>query len=162
VIASFSGDANYTASTTSCATPTAAVTVTLPTPTAAQIKALLLTEMTPTGKAARTGALLKASGYRVSFTALLAGHAKVEWYYLPAGAHLVAVKPTPLLVARGSLTLSAAGTGKLTVKLTTGGRKLLKRVQTRHAHTLKLTAKAAFTPTGRPAVLARKTFTLRP
>ena len=50
-------------------------------PTAARIRALLRTQITPRGKAARIGALLTC-GYRLPFRALTAGTAKVGWYRL--------------------------------------------------------------------------------
>lgn len=123
-------------------------------PTAAQIKALLLKQIAPKGKAARIGAILKAGGYSLSFKALTAGKARVAWYLVPAGAHLAAAKP--VLVASGRVTFAAAGTRKLKIKLTTKGKRLLK-----HAKRLKLTGKGTFTPTGTPVVSAKKRFTLK-
>jgi hypothetical protein len=51
---------------------------------------------------------------------------------------------------------SSAGTIKLTIELTRQGRRPLK-----HARRLELTAKGSFTPTGRRAIDARRTFTLK-
>jgi hypothetical protein len=65
-----------------------------PRPTTAQIRALLLTEITARGEAARIGALLKCD-YRLPFRALTAGTAKVAWYLLRKGHK-------PVLIASGS------------------------------------------------------------
>ena len=111
------------------------------------------------GKAARIGAILKAGGYTVSFSALGAGGVVISWYEVPAGAHVVSVKKTsrPVLVASGRLSFTAAGTGTLKLKLTPTGRKLLKRAK-QH---IKITAKGTFTPTGKAAVSKIVTVTLR-
>lgn len=122
-----------------------------PPPTASQIQALLLSEIIPTGKAARIGALLKSGGYALSFKALSAGSARVDWLLVPVGPGA-----KPVLVARGHSAFLTAGTKTLKVKLTAAGKRLLK-----HAQHLKLTAKGAFTPTGKAAVTAKKRFTLK-
>jgi hypothetical protein len=126
-------------------------------PSAAQIKASLLRQLAPQGKAAKIAALLKQHGYVVSFTALSAGKLVIGWYYLPAGAHLTLAKPKPkpVLVATVNATFSQAGTQKLTITLTANGKQLLK-----HAKRLKLTAKGTFTPAGKSAIVATKNFTL--
>jgi hypothetical protein len=125
---------------------------------AAQIKALLERELTPTGKAAKDAALLKGGGYTIAFKALEAGKAVVDWYQVPPGAKLASkAKPKPLLVASGTLTFTRAGTSKLKVKLTAVGKRLLNSRKT-----LKLTAKGTFIPTGQAPVSATKRFVLRP
>jgi hypothetical protein len=88
---------------------------------------------------------------------LTAGDALVRWYYLPAGAHLTKGKPKAVLVASGKHAFSAAGTAKLTIRLTPDGRRLLK-----HAKRLNITAKGSFTPSGAGAVTASKHVTLSP
>jgi hypothetical protein len=125
-------------------------------PSAAKIKKLLSSEITPHGKAAKIAAILKAGGYTYSIRALAAGTAQVSWYLVPAGAHIARGKPKPTLVATGKLKFSKAGTSKLKVKLTKAGKRLLK-----HAKTFKLTAKGSFTLTGKKAVTTTKTFKLR-
>ena len=60
-----------------------------------------------------------------------------------------------MLLADGRATFFRAGTLKLKIKLTAKGKGLL-----RHAKRLKLTAKGTFTPTGKHAIVATKTFTL--
>jgi WD40 repeat protein len=128
-------------------------------PTAAQIKAALLRELTPHGTAAKIATLLKAHGCALSFKPLSVGRLVVDWYYLPSGAHLAAAKhkPKPVLVAAGSAKFSAVGSVKqVKVKLTANGVKLLK-----HATRLKLTAQGTFTPAGQSGIVARQTFTLK-
>jgi hypothetical protein len=124
-------------------------------PSAAQIKASLLGEITPHGKAAKIASLLKNHGYVLSFTALIGGKVVIDWYYLPNGAHLASGKPKPVLVAAGKATFARAGRLKITIDLTANGKRLLK-----HAKQLALTSKDTFTPTARHAVVATKKFML--
>jgi hypothetical protein len=131
-------------------TPTASIS-------AAQIAALLSQQLAPTGKAAKIGALLKGGGFLLPFKALEAGTVSVGWYQVPSGAKLAKKgKAKPVLIASGKLTFPAAGTGKLTVKLTAAGKRLLK-----HAKRLKLTAKGTFTPSGKAPLSVTKGFVLR-
>jgi predicted ArsR family transcriptional regulator len=122
---------------------------------AAQIRALLAGELTPSGKAAKIASLLKGKGFTVTFKALEAGTAVIAWYEVPAGAKL-AEKPKPVLVAAGQRTFLAAGTAKIKIKLTSAGKRLLN-----HARKLKLTSKGTFTPTGKTPVTATKVFVLK-
>jgi hypothetical protein len=117
-------------------------------PTRAQIRALLLSQITPRGRAGRIGSLL-SHGYRLSFRALTAGTAKVAWYRVRKGRK-------PVLIASGRRRFAAAGRATLTVRLAAAGRRQLRRA--RH---LKLTAKGTFTPAPGAPVTATRTFTLR-
>lgn len=137
----------------------ASVSILAVTPTAAQVKALLLKEITPAGKAAKIAALLKAGGVTISFRALSAGTAAVDWYYVPAGAHIAKAKPKAVRVGSGSLAFNAAGTGRLKIKLTAAGRKLLKKEQIAHAKLLRITAQGTFKPTGGASIVVQKSFT---
>ncbi|HEX5617264.1 MAG TPA: hypothetical protein VFX51_02540 [Solirubrobacteraceae bacterium] len=116
--------------------------------TAAQIRALLRTEITPHGKAARIRALRK-HGYRLAFRALTAGTAKVRWVRKRKGHK-------PVLIASGRHTFAAAGSATIKIKLTKAGRR-----QLRHARRLRLTAMGTFTPAGAAPVTASRRFTLR-
>lgn len=78
----------------------------------------------------------------------------MSWYQVPKGAHVSTAKP--VLVASGKATFAHAGTKKITLKLTTKGKKLLI-----HSRRVALTAKATFTPAGKATVTAIQTFTLR-
>lgn len=124
-------------------------------PTAGQLKASVLAQLMPKGKAAKLAALIKATGYSTSFAALGAGTLVIDWYYLPKGAHLASSKPKPVLVAAGKRTFAEAGIQSITLKLTTAGKKLLK-----HAKRITLTANGTFTAPGTPTVTATKRFTL--
>jgi hypothetical protein len=124
-------------------TPTPAPGLPASRPSAAQIRALLRTQITPRGQAGRIGALLERA-YRLHFRALTAGTAKVEWY---RGRKLI---------ASGRRSYAAVGRGTISIKLTAAGRRAL-----RHARHLSLTAKGSFTPAPDPPVSAARTFTLR-
>ena len=122
--------------------------------TTVQIKATLLAQLAPSGKAASIGALLATRGYTFWFNAPSRGRAVIDWYYVPAGARLSrALKP--VLVATGNATFSKAGRTRLTMRLTATGSRMLKA-----AKRLKLTAKGTYTLPGGARVTARKTFRL--
>src|SRR5664279_3287353 len=124
---------------------------------AAQIRALLAGQLTPSGKKAKIAALLRSGVFTVAFKALEPGTVVIAWYQVPAGAKLAKkAKPKPVLVASGKLTFSAAGTAKVKIKLTAAGKSLL-----RHAKQIKLTVKGTFTPTGKAPVSALRAFTLK-
>jgi hypothetical protein len=123
-------------------------------PTAAQIRALLRRQMIARGKAARIKTLLKRKGASLAFRALVGGRAVVRWYYAPRGKK-------PVLVATGRRTFAAAGKGKLALKLTAKGRKLLARARRHHVKRVKLSARGSFTPLGGTAVTARRGFALK-
>lgn len=120
----------------------------------AQLKALLVSQLTPSGKAAKIGALLRSGGYTATFQAPEAGTVTVSWYQVPSGAKL-ARKAKPILVATGKLALSGAGTSQLKIKLTSAGKRLLK-----HAKRLKLEAEGVFVPRGGVAVSDTKQLVL--
>lgn len=123
---------------------------------ARQIKAQLLKDLTPRGTAAKIDTLLKRRRYTLSLNALIVGKAAVAWHYLLPGAHLTKRAPRAVLVARGKTAPRRAGKTRITLRLTTPGRRLLT-----HAKRLTLTAKGTFTPSDEPTILAIKTFTLR-
>jgi hypothetical protein len=122
--------------------------------TTAQLKALLASLLAPRGKSAKIGALLKHRGYAVSFVSLIAGRLSIAWYLVPKGAHVSAAKP--VLVAVGKIATPAGGASKLTVKLTAKGRSLLAP-----GKPLKLTAKGVLAASGRPSLVAMRSFTLK-
>ncbi len=125
--------------------------------TTAQIKANLLSQLNVGGKAAKLAALLKSKSFSSSFTALSAGALTINWYFLPAGAHLSRkAKPKPLLLASGNVGFKAPGKKKVTVKLSGRGLSFLRRKQS-----VKITIKGSFTPTGQKAITATKTLKLK-
>ena len=102
---------------------------------AALVGRALLAVLVPAGKKARIRALLRLKGFRFAFTAPSAGQLSIRW--------LTRGTSKPLLVASATVHVTKAGTKTVRIKLTPKGRRLLKR-----SRRLKLTAKAAFTPTG--------------
>jgi hypothetical protein len=110
----------------------------------AQLVALLTRQLALSGKAARIGALLKHGGLSLPFTAPEAGTLAVQWYQVPVGAKLAKrSKAKPVLVASGRLTFSGAGAGKVKMRLTAAGRRMLKQVKR-----VNLTARGTFVLTG--------------
>jgi hypothetical protein len=122
--------------------------------TTARLKALLASLLAPHGKRAKIGALLKHRGYAISFASPIAGRLSISWYLVPKGARLAAAKP--VLAAVGKISTPASGSSKLTVKLTAKGRSLLAP-----GKPLKLTAKGVLAASGRPSLVATRSFTLK-
>ena len=120
-------------------------------PTVGQVKAALLAGLAISGKAATIAHLLADDGYLAVFIAPSAGELVIDWYYVPAGAHLANVK-RPELVASARAALDKAGKTKVKIKLTASGRRLLKG--TKH---VRLTAKGSFTPAGGTKTTTTKT-----
>ena len=133
----------------SLAIAAAATSVQVAAPTTAQVRASLLSQLSPKGKTARIGALLRATGYSQRFKALAAGTLTVDWYFLPKGARL------KIKVAHGRRTFPSAGSLSVAVKLTTRGRRLLG-----NARRLRITAKGTFAAKGSAAVVTTRTATL--
>jgi hypothetical protein len=124
---------------------------------AAQIRSLLKGAIVPSGKSAHITSLKKRLGFVLNFHAPEAGVVTIGWYELPRGARLsTKTKPKPLLVARGQLSFTAAGTRTIAMHLTMAGSHLLK-----HAHQLTLTARGSFTPRGAASVTTTRTFVLK-
>jgi len=119
-------------------------------PSTAQVKARVAKQLTPAGAAARIGAVLAHGGYTFSFKPPLGGTLIVTWY-TASSANIV----EPKLLARGHADFLDGHTGRIKIVLTSTGRNLLARTTS-----LKVTAKATFTPTERAAVMASRTFTL--
>jgi hypothetical protein len=112
--------------------------------TGAQLKAMLSRQLVPAGVGARIGALLKSGGHTFSFNVPEAGNLMIQWYELPKGAKLAKkVKVKPVLVASGKASFAAAGTGKVAIRLTAQGKRLLK-----HTRRILLEAKAGFVAGG--------------
>jgi hypothetical protein len=113
-----------------------------------QVKTSLLDQLVPSGKAATITALLKHDGLAMTFRALEAGTLVVGWYEVASGAKPAKHgKARPVLVGSGQMSFPGAGTGKIKVRLTAAGRRLLK-----HSKRLTLEAKEAFTPKGKTAI----------
>jgi alpha-tubulin suppressor-like RCC1 family protein len=122
--------------------------------TQAQLRSSLSMQLGAKGRRLRIAALRKRRSYVYAFTALTAGTLRIDWYYLPPGAGLARAKPT--LFASGSLSFPAAGTRKVTLRLTPAARKLLRH----RRRGIALTVQGSFAPRGRPAVTASRSFKL--
>ncbi len=122
----------------------------------AQIIASLAQQLTPSGKTAKIGALIKNGGLTLPFKALEAGTFAVQWDQVPSGAKLAKkITAKPVLVASGKLTFAGAGTGRLKIRLSVAGNHMLK-----HAKRLRLTARATFTPKDSAPAIVTKAFVL--
>jgi hypothetical protein len=120
----------------------------------AQIRASLDMQLGTKGRRIKLAAVRKRHSYVYAFTALTPGTLTIAWYYQPPGARIP--HATPVLFANGTTSFPAAGTRKLTVRLTRAGRKLL-----RHRHrSIALTVRGSFTPSGKRAVTASRNFSL--
>ncbi len=129
--------------------------VTVPGPTASQIRAALLAILGAHGKNASIRSLLKHGGYTVSFNAPGAGQLVISWYATPRAATSAKAKK-PVLIASARASFQNAGPANVKIKLTRKGRSLLK-----HSKRLKLNDKASFTPTGQPSTNASKGFSIK-
>jgi hypothetical protein len=109
--------------------------------------------LAPHGKLAKIGAVLKHGGYTLTVTAPTAGVLAISWYRVPTGAHLSGRKP--VLIASGVVSITASRSMKITVRLTSAGKRLLKK-----GRPVKLTARGTFTPTAGTPIVRLKTFTL--
>ncbi|MFL5854727.1 MAG: hypothetical protein ACJ77G_19925 [Solirubrobacteraceae bacterium] len=96
--------------------------------------------------------LFKKGAYRLKFEAPSAGSLTISWYVPRKGAH----KPRRVVVAGARLRVSKAGPMKVTIRLTSVGKRLLRR-----ATKLRVTAKVTFVPEGEAAVTSVKRFGLR-
>jgi hypothetical protein len=110
--------------------------------------------LTPTGSAAKIGAIL-TNGYRAPFVAKAAGQVTGAWYFVPKGAH-VAGKPKPVLVASGKTTVKKPGSATLTLRVSKKGKALLKK-----AKKIKLTTKGTFTSTTGKKLVVTRTIKLK-
>lgn len=119
-----------------------------------QLTASLKQQLTPRGKAAKIGALLKSGGLTMPFRALEAGSLTVQWYELPGGAKQK--KARPVLVAEGKLGFSGAGIGQLKLKLTNSGKHLLKT-----AKRVRLMVRGRFVGSGGASVNAASAVVVR-
>jgi DNA-binding beta-propeller fold protein YncE len=129
--------------------------------TAAELKANLLAQLVPSGKAAKLAKVKRSKGYVLSFKALVAGSLTIDWFFVPKGAHVSAAgkhkaRPKPVLFAAGQATFTGPSSKPLTIKLTSKALSLLK-----HRGSIQLTAKGTFVPKGGAAVSAEKAFGLK-
>ena len=127
--------------------------------TAAELKASLLSQLTPKGSTAKVATVRRKKAYRYAFKALTGGTLVINWYFLPPGAHVSRSgkrKPKPVLFATGHTSFPASGTKTITVTLSANGVKMLK-----HRSTIALSAKGTFSPPGAKPIVAVKAFKLK-
>ena len=124
-------------------------------PSTAHIRAGLVKQLAPRGKAARIASLLKKGGYTFRFRTLTAGRLEIDWDAVARVKRSKAnVKSARLAI--GKARFAHAGLVKLTITLTKAGERMLKP-----ARSLRLIAHGIYRPTGQPAVTATTKFTLR-
>lgn len=148
--ASYGGDPNFMGSSSAAQTMTVHASE-------AEIAAGLALQLIPNRGASRIAVLLKNGGFKFAFQALEGGTAVIDWFGVRAGAKLARkTRAKPTLMATGRVAFLGAGTAPVRIRLTSAGRRLLKR-----SKRLRIAARATFTPTGGTAVSATKTFTLK-
>jgi hypothetical protein len=103
----------------------------------------------------RIGALLKHGGLVLPVMAPETGVLTIQWWQVPAGAKL-AKRAKPVLIASGKATYAGAGSGKLSLRLTATGKRLL-----RHARRVKLVERATFVPRGESATSVQSGLVVR-
>ena len=111
-----------------------------------EIEALLNRELVPSGRAVSIGALLRHGGLTMPVSALTAGTLRVQWLTVPSGAK-AARKAKPVLVASGQTVFAQAGSGRLKLRLTKAGRRVL-----RGKRRVSLAVKGVFEIAGQTAV----------
>jgi hypothetical protein len=117
-------------------------------PGAAAIRALLLRQLIPHGKAFTIASVL-ARGYVFSFTPPLPGRLVISWYLVRKGGGRV-------LIAIRRKTVVSTRKARFTIGLTAAGRRRL-----RHRNHITLVNRASFTPTGHASIRVSKTLALR-
>ena len=128
------------------------------------IRSSLTRLLVPTGRGARIDILLTRGAFTLSFKALYAGVATIDWYYLPPGATLAKKKTKPghkkkakpALIGSGRVSFTGAATSKMKIALTATGKRLL-----HSSKRIRLTSRGTFTPTGKVPITATRTFGLR-
>jgi hypothetical protein len=121
-----------------------------------QIAALLKKALAPSGKLAKIASLTRSGGTTVTFAAPQAGSVKISWYLAGARASSARVAVAkPLLVAIGHKAFAKAVSGRVTIALTSAGKRALRG----RTH-VTLTAKGTFTRAGASAVTVSKAFVL--
>jgi hypothetical protein len=105
--------------------------------------------LVPRGHGASSREILKHGGYAFAVAIPPGASLTVDWYLVPPGAHLSTRRP--VLVAAGSATARSARVTKITIRLTSAGRRLLKRNKR-----AKLTARATLRDTQGTTVVKQR------
>jgi hypothetical protein len=117
--------------------------------TAAQIRALLARQIVPTGQQTMIATTLVRGDTVLALTGLEAGRAVVDWY-LPGRAG-----GREVLAAQGTLRFPGARATTIDIRLTAAGNRALNA-----ARSVRVSARATFTPTGKASVTVTKSFLL--
>jgi hypothetical protein len=118
-----------------------------PAATNAEVQLSVESLLVPAGKDPTIASIRRAGVYKLPYVVVKPGKLTIDWFSTST--------KTPTLVASASVTDKAAGSGKLPLRLTRAGTKLL-----RGEHTAKLTATVVFKPKRGHVVTATKRFTL--
>lgn len=130
-------------------------------PTAIQVRAALRKIGTPPTAASIRSVLAK--GATLTFTAPSAGKLAVAWYQVPAGARVTAAakaKKRLVVVAKGTRTVTKSGKVKLVVRLSTAGRRLLRKAQNAK-RSIRLTSRTELSRSDHRSCLSSPTFLKR-
>jgi hypothetical protein len=127
-----------------------ATAVSPPAASAAEVELAVESLLVPVGNDATVASIHRAGLYALPYVVVKPGKLTVDWF--STGTK----KTPPVLVASASVKDKAAGSGKLTLKLTHAGRKLFAA-----GGAVKLTSSVVFKPTGGHLVTATKRFTLK-
>jgi hypothetical protein len=126
----------------------AATAVSPPVPSAAEVQLAVESLLVPADKDATVALIHQAGQYKFPYIVVKPGKLTIDWFSTST--------KTPTLVASASVNDRAAGSGKLTLRLTQAGRKLFTG-----GHAVRLTSRVVFKPKGGHVVAATKRFTLR-
>lgn len=118
--------------------------------TVTQLRAHLLGQLAPTGRASRIATLLKNNGYAYTFKAPTPGQISVSWYVSGAGVRHASA---PVATAGQSFVKHRVQT--VHVRLTSGGKRLL-----RAARHIRLTAKGTLRTARGTVITTARAFTL--
>jgi hypothetical protein len=128
-----------------------------PPPAKGGVAGLLTQRLVPSGSSAKIGAILRNGGYKQRISASGAGTAVITWYYLRPGAKLGGKGArAPMLVAAGSVTFHGAGAATVNIRLTSTGRRLVRR-----SRRIRLTMTVRFQPSSGAATTTSSSFQLR-
>jgi hypothetical protein len=120
-----------------------------------QLRKLLSHELVPRRGRVTIKNLLRTRAYELPFSAPSAGRVEIDWYLTPPRAPTDNRRPKPVLIAAGHIAFVTASDAKIRLALTREGATLL-----RTAKRVTVTAKGAFTPTGKRLVAASTNFAI--
>ena len=126
----------------------AATALSAPEATSAEVRLAVESLLVPVGKEATVASIRRAGLYSFTYLVVKPGRLTIDWFSTDT--------KTPTLVASASVSDRAAGSGKLSLRLTRAGRKLFMG-----GHAVTLTSSVVFRPKRGHVVAATRRFTLR-